>query len=141
MKITILISTLIAASMLLVACDNAPKKTNENIANATEKAIKLNQALNDSIQQFKKESEMKIDEYQKEIAVLKTKLNTKKKSSRVLYEKKIDELKDKSNALKGKLNDYKEEGQEKWNSFKTEFNHDLDEFGKAFKDLTVDNVK
>ena len=43
--------------------------------------------------------------------------------------------------MKKRLEEYKDEGQEKWTSFKSEFNHDMDELGKAFKDLTVKNVK
>ncbi len=40
-----------------------------------------------------------------------------------------------------KMNDYKANGKENWEIFKKEFNHDMDELGKAFKDLTVKNVK
>lgn len=29
----------------------------------------------------------------------------------------------------------------KWSSFKREFNHDMEEFGKAFKAVTINNVK
>jgi hypothetical protein len=31
--------------------------------------------------------------------------------------------------------------QSDWVSFKREFNHDMDEIGKAFEDLTIDNKK
>ena len=31
--------------------------------------------------------------------------------------------------------------QSNWESFKREFNHDMDEIGQALKDLTVDNKK
>ena len=30
---------------------------------------------------------------------------------------------------------------EEWKAFKREFNHDMDEFGKTFRDLTIDNKK
>jgi len=43
--------------------------------------------------------------------------------------------------MKQKLGDHKEDGKENWNAFKKEFNHDMDELGNAFKDLTVNNVK
>jgi hypothetical protein len=42
--------------------------------------------------------------------------------------------------LKKKLADYSEDGNEKWKTFKVEFNHDMSELGKAFSDLTVNNV-
>ena len=56
-------------------------------------------------------------------------------------EKKIDELEQKNSELKKRLDDYKADGKEKWEKFKAEFSHDMDELGKAFKDLTVKNVK
>ena len=39
------------------------------------------------------------------------------------------------------MDDYKVEGKDKWEKFKTEFSHDMDELGKGFKDLTVKNIK
>jgi len=46
--------------------------------------------------------------------------------------------------LKDVQKDANEEAQklanaEEWETFKREFNHDMDELGKALKDLTVDN--
>jgi DNA-directed RNA polymerase subunit N (RpoN/RPB10) len=32
-----------------------------------------------------------------------------------------------------------EKSQSDWEAFKREFNHDMEELGKALKDLTVDN--
>ena len=43
--------------------------------------------------------------------------------------------------MKKRLEDYKADSKDKWESFKTEFNHDMDELGSAFKDLTVKNTK
>ena len=43
--------------------------------------------------------------------------------------------------MKKKMDDYKAEGKDKWNEFKIEFNRDMEEIGKAFKDLTVKNVR
>lgn len=43
--------------------------------------------------------------------------------------------------MKKKMDDYNMDGKENWEKFKTEFNHDMDELGQAFKDLTVNNVK
>ena len=56
-------------------------------------------------------------------------------------EKKLAELEQRNNKLEKSLSDYKEDGQEKWSEFKIEINHDLDEIGKAFQDLSKKNVK
>jgi hypothetical protein len=36
---------------------------------------------------------------------------------------------------------YKDQGVNKWESFKKEFNHDIDELGLSLKNLFKDNVK
>jgi len=43
--------------------------------------------------------------------------------------------------MKKKLDDYQLEGKDKWNLFKTEFSHNMEELGKAFNDLTIKNTK
>ena len=50
-------------------------------------------------------------------------------------------MEQKNTDLKRRLDDYKQDGKENWEKFKIEFNRDMDELGKAFKDLTVKNVK
>jgi cell division protein FtsB len=54
------------------------------------------------------------------------------------YKKAITELKEKNHALKEKLEDYKDEGESKWQEFKTNFSHDLDAVGKTISDLFKD---
>ena len=47
----------------------------------------------------------------------------------------------KNSDMRMRMDNYKEDGKDNWETFKTEFSHDMDELGKAFKDLTVKNVK
>lgn len=42
--------------------------------------------------------------------------------------------------MKLKLDAYQINEKDDWRKFKTEFNHDMDELGKAFSDLTIKNV-
>ena len=39
------------------------------------------------------------------------------------------------------MDDYKAISKEEWETFKAEFNHDMEELGKAFGDLGNNNVK
>ncbi len=55
-----------------------------------------------------------------------------------LYKQRIERLEQKIADLKTRMNEY-EKNQTGWESFKREFNHDMDELGSALKDLTVDN--
>jgi len=92
-------------------------------------------------EQFKIEAEKIIIAQEKNITEFKARLASENKEINADYDKKLVELENKNNELKRKLADYKDNGQDKWNGFKNEFNHDINELGKAFKDLTVENVK
>ncbi len=91
-------------------------------------------------EQFKIEAEKIIIAQEKNITEFKARMASEKKEINADYDKKLVELENKNNDLKKKLADYKDDGQDKWISFKNEFNHDMDELGKAFKDLTVENI-
>jgi hypothetical protein len=39
------------------------------------------------------------------------------------------------------MKEYKAEGKDKWDKFKEEFNHDMQELDQAFNDFGVNNVK
>ena len=57
-----------------------------------------------------------------------------------VYAKKIEKLEAQNNDLRIKINTYDPEKSD-WETFKREFNHDMDSFGQAFKDLTTNNSK
>jgi len=143
-SILILTVTTFLAGGIISGCNLSEKKVQkaeDSVVNTMDNAEEMNQALNDSIKQFKMASEQKIDEYQQDIADLKAKMKTEKAENKALYEKNLAVLQKKSDDLITKLNDYKYEGQSNWDAFKNEFTHDMNELGTAFKDLTVNNVK
>jgi predicted RNase H-like nuclease (RuvC/YqgF family) len=55
------------------------------------------------------------------------------------YNKAVAELEQKNRDLKKKLEEYKDEGESKWQEFKTNFSHDIDGLGNTMKDLFKDN--
>jgi len=126
---------------MFIGCQSSSKK----IDNAQENVVKANeelyQALKDSIQQFRTVTQAKLIANEKQLAEYKVKIANEKKANKIKYETELAKMVKKNNELKVKLENYNEEGDEKWESFKTEFNRDMDELGKAFKDLTVKNVK
>jgi chromosome segregation ATPase len=87
---------------------------------------------------FRTESEIKISEYEIRIKALKTEMKKPGKTFDDLYKQRIEQLEQKIADLKARMKDY-EKNQTGWESFKREFNHDMDELGAAFKNLTVDN--
>jgi hypothetical protein len=59
-----------------------------------------------------------------------------------MYDARITELERRNDNLRTKLHDYNEEKRsEKWESFKREFNHDMDELGTSIKDIFRDDKK
>jgi len=92
-------------------------------------------------QKFKNESNEEINANEKRIAELKIDIRNENREARAKDEKKIDALEKKNHALKERLEAYHDDGKSDWKEFKTEFKHDLDGLGKAFKDITVRNTK
>jgi type VI protein secretion system component VasK len=92
-----------------------------------------NQALQEAIDQFKKESEEKITANEKNIAAIKAK-------NKAMSDNKLAELEQKNKELKEILANYKEDGNEQWEAFRAEFSRDMDELGKVFSDSLVNNA-
>lgn len=129
------------------APDKKSEKARENLKEAKSDVVDakqdLKEAQKDSVseyQSFKKESELKIKDNEKSIADLKLKSDKVEAKNKATYQDKIRELEAKNAKLKSNLENYKEDGAAKWTSFKTEFNRDMNELGKAIKDLTVNNT-
>ena len=89
---------------------------------------------------YKKEQEDKIRKNDERIAELKREKANTSKTVDSLYNKRIATLQQKNSELRTKIVTYKYE-ESKWEQFKREFNHDMDELGKSLKDLGKDNVK
>lgn len=147
MKKLILTITTIA---LLASCNSSEKK----VEDATENVIEANENLDDAnisldeanlkyqneLDKYKKQSYTKIDENNQSIIDFKSRIALEKKEAKADYQAKIDDLEKKNSDMKLKLDNYKMDNKEKWENFKEEFNHDMDELGAAFKDLTVKNT-
>jgi vacuolar-type H+-ATPase subunit H len=89
---------------------------------------------------FKSETERNIKNNETYIADLKKRMRKSGKSMDSAYDKKISEWEQRNKDLELKMNNYQNTKSD-WESFKREFNHDMDELGKALKNITVDNKK
>jgi hypothetical protein len=94
----------------------------------------------EAIAAFKKDQEATIAENEKNIQELKSKINSTKMDSKI-YNEEIVKLELKNENLKVKIATYQGENKANWEAFKREFNHDMEEFGNAFKALTTKDVK
>ncbi len=133
----LVVVTVFITGTMFMSCQSSSEKVDQAKENVIEAEQELNQAIKDSIVQFRKESEQQISVYEQSIADLKAKIATEKKDVKATYEKSLAELQQKNELLKTKLNDFKDDEIDKWDSFKTEFNSDMNDLGTAIKNFTV----
>ncbi len=146
LSVLIFIGGIILSSCLSSAekADKAKLKVEEakyDLGVAQNDLTEAQQTERNEYNQFKIEAEEKLDAHAKSVAEFKARIATEKNENKVEYENKIAELDKKNSDLKKRLDEYKEAGTDQWESFKTEFNRDMDKLGEAFKNLTVKNVK
>jgi chromosome segregation ATPase len=148
--INFLVSLMILAVAILGGCQSSAEKVEnakDNVDEAKEKLQEVKEEVHaDAVKvaneeewiAFKTETELQIKANENRIAELRAKMKKSGKTFDEMYEKNINNLEQKNKDLKARLNGY-ETNQSDWESFKREFNHDMDELGQALKDLTVDN--
>ena len=111
----------------------------QKVEDAKENVIQAQKDYATEIENFKKESNDKISAQEKAIANLKAQIKTAKKDVKTTYEKNLAVLEQKTVRMKKAINEYKVDGKDKWQEFKNEFSHDMDELSKSLKDFTIDN--
>lgn len=148
----ILAVTAFMAGTTLVGCKSTTKEeiasqekvddAEQNLKDAKDSLVVARKAATaEEWQTFKNQTDSVISYNEAQIADLKMKMQKTGKSVDAKYQKNIDILEQKNKNLKTKIDTYKNDANSDWQSFKREFNHDIDEIGKAFKDVTVDNKK
>lgn len=144
MKKSILVTTLFVYALIVGACSSPTK----NVEDAKTDVVEANKELDDAqaeymadMAKYKTETAEKIAANELIIKDFNARIASQKKDAQVEYKQKVASLEQKNTDMKKKMDDYKLDGKENWEKFKTEFNHDMDELGEAFKDFTVKNVK
>ena len=123
------------AGIFLAGCE---KKSEQKVEEAKQELKDAKAGYTAEWQKFKTESEAQIKVNDDKIDEFKAKMDKAGTKAKAKYKKAVVELKEKNHALKEKLEDYKDEGETKWQEFKTNFNHDLDAVGTTISDLFKD---
>ncbi|MFY7964698.1 MAG: hypothetical protein ACOVO1_07360 [Chitinophagaceae bacterium] len=154
MKKTILkavVATVITATSL-ISCTSSEQKVENAENKVTDAKENLKEVKKDSgiaAQKIATENEWKIFKNDAEttvknneirIAGLKDKMKNAGAAAIAAYSKKIDDMEMQNHNLKLKIENYEKHNSD-WESFKTEFNHDVNELGQALKDFTINNKK
>lgn len=133
---------------MMMSCETQAQK-DDKVKSAQEALDKANQEAADKAAKdkqkeewaaYKKETTERIQVNTDRIAELRVKKAKPGKALDPLYAAKIDVLQERNNALRDRLDVYEKENSD-WESFKREFNSDMEGLGKAFEDLGTDNKK
>lgn len=126
------------------SCTSSAEKVEdaqENVEDANEALEDANEDYLEDVEEYKIEIAGKIVENEAKIAELKVLVAAEKGEIKIIHQNKIIELEKTNEALRIKMDSYQGTNKDDWNDFKKEFNHDMDELGKALKDITVTNTK
>lgn len=135
--------TLIAGSVLSSCMSNEEKMENSKVQveNAQENLDEAKRQQAEDYAQFKYEANQQITANEQLIVDLKLYSKNKKAEVKAGYDRNISDLEAENEVLRARVESQNEINKEKWESFKSEFKHDMDELGKSLKDLGNDNVK
>ncbi len=139
-----IIITAFMAGAVLMSCG---KTSEQKVKNAKEDIGKAEQELKETQagylaewQTFKSEYDSTIEANIKRIDAFKEKMDNAGPEVKAKHNKEVAVLEQKNNDLKMKLAEYKDDGQIKWEEFKTNFKKDIDGIGKTMDDLFKDNT-
>lgn len=141
--IIVLASGAFLAGVMLTGCTTSSQKdadSQKNVINANDELKKANKQVLADIEKFRKESAARIAANDQKITELNASLVHEKDAARSDLKKKIAVLEQKNRDLKKAIDEYKADSKENWEIFKSEFNHDMDELGKAFKNIGIRNT-
>ena len=113
----------------------------KKMANSEKEIASAQKDIYSDFQKFIKEANTKISRIEKNISELKLKSIEDKKKANEGYFIKIKDLEKSNDVLKMELENYVHEGNGNWQTFKTDFYHNLDELEIAFNDATVKEIK
>jgi hypothetical protein len=146
-----LVASIFLASILFAGCKSTAQKEDdaevkvedakEDLKDAQENSATAAQktATAEEWKIFKLETELKIKKNELQIANLKTSMNKPGKAMDSAFAQRIANLEQKNIDLKNRVVFY-EKNNTDWNTFKSEFNHDMEELSRAFGNLVTKNT-
>lgn len=131
---------IVAFATILTSCETSGEKVEnaeENVASAKEDLAEARQDYMEDVADFRREKAYRIAANNREIEDFNSKIREEK--NEIDYSEKIAELDRKNRDLQMKLDGYEANNKNNWESFKNEFNREMDQVGSALRDLTVNN--
>ncbi len=148
--LTVALAIFLIQGIILTGCNSSSQKAEnakENVQEAREDLSEAKQDANTAIvkaaneqewKEFKIDAEARIKKNELRISQEKTKLKRNGNNVDEAAKQRIDALETRNAEFTNRINNY-EKNQTDWETFKLEFNRDMDELGNEFNNLTVDN--
>lgn len=141
-QVTLLI---VSVAFYLPGCMTSSEKleaAEDNVLVAKDQLINAREAYLVEFEAYRKETAVMIESNDKIINAFYLRIESEEsEETKVNFRVLIADLKNKNEEMSERLSKYEVNGRDSWEKFKIEFNHDLDELGKALNDVTTDNVK
>ena len=121
-----------------------------NLSDAKENVSEATQDLQDATHEaraewkeswvsYKNDFDKELADNETSIAALRSEVAAIDASYRSKYNESIDQAERKDNELKDRVNNYQDEGDAKWELFKTDTSRELDELQATLKNITITN--
>lgn len=146
-KLIILSLTAFTAAAILSACNSTGTKGDtsqgykDSLAQANNVVIDTTNTVKKDWEKFKSDADNKIRQNQDSISIAKKRIEKEDAKIKVKYRKMIVKLEERNNNMEAKLKDYKDEGKDKLEKFRADFNNSMDSIGTDIKDLFKNDKK
>jgi chromosome segregation ATPase len=129
---------IVTSGVLITSCSSPAEKledSGENLEEAKENLDRAEQEHEEQYEILKSESNEEITSNEKLIADLKEFSKSKKNEAKITYDATILTLEMKNEEMKQKIDTYNYNNAGAWESFKEEFNKDMDELGQSLSNF------
>ena len=136
--------TIFATVSSLTSCTTDKKNVEEKREDAVEATKEYEYVEKEylkDIENYRKSTDVLILDNETKIVELRSETDLKNNQNKKEVQAKISELEIKNNELRLKMFNYQPNGRNKWEKFKKEFNHDMDELGESFKNFSINSTQ
>lgn len=146
MKKTMLVAavSIFATVTSLTSCTSPKENVEEKREDAVEARKEYKYAEKEylkDIENYRKSTDALILNNEAKIVDLRAETELKKNENKKEVQEKITELEAKNNELRLKMFNYQANGKNKWEKFKKEFSHDMDELGNSLKNFSINSTQ
>jgi len=129
--------------MAFTQCKSPDKKIEDAKEDVMEANRELEEARMDSAEyvNYRDEMEVKLRDYEQKLEEMKADIQSKGKDVQEKYNENLNTLKAKNENLKAKIREYQRDASASWDSFKMDFNREMDELGKSISETAEKNMK